>query len=181
MFVNQHLAVQVSLGVAQMRLANLADQGGLSSASRSAYQEGLDHVIRVGPVRGVPGTSKLVRVSFLDTVYHDEAMMIIMRWEATGITAVLFPVLDADITLSRAGESATRLELTGSYRPPLGGLGAGLDKAILSKVAAATIRTLLRDIGASLVSPEAAPDHGEATSRGPVLSLATEPIPCDDS
>jgi hypothetical protein len=34
--------------------------------------------------------------------------------------AGLFPALDADITLTPAGEDATVLRLAGAYRPPLG-------------------------------------------------------------
>lgn len=54
-----------------------------------------------------------------------------LRWEPTGAAAGQFPVLDADITLTPEGEHRTRLALAGTYRAPLGRLGAGLDKAIL--------------------------------------------------
>jgi len=43
----------------------------------------------------------------------------------TNVTGGLFPVLDADITLTPAGEQTTRLALAGVYRPPLGRLGEG--------------------------------------------------------
>jgi hypothetical protein len=51
----------------------------------------------------------------------------------------LFPALDADITVSPLGAHATMLTLTGVYRPPLGAVGAMLDRAILSRLATATI------------------------------------------
>jgi hypothetical protein len=97
-------------------------------------------------------------VSFLDPADCGGATTVGLRWEATGAAAGLFPVLDADITLTPEGEQRTRLALAGSYRAPLGRLGAGLDKAILHRVAAATIRALLADVADALTSPATATD-----------------------
>jgi len=84
-----------------------------------------------------------VRVSFLDPIYRDDTMSVGLRWEAAGAAGSLFPVLDATITICPEGEKAVRLALTGSYRSPLGHLGAALDSAILHPIAAATIRSPL--------------------------------------
>ena len=164
MFVSQQLVVQVSFEAARARLVNLADHGRLRRASEDAYESGIDHLIRVGPLGAKPGASKLVRVSFLDPVYRADAMTMGLRWEATGLTGGLFPVLDADLSVRQGDESTTRLELTGSYRPPLGGLGAGLDRAILGKVAVATIRALLGDIAGSLAGDEPAAEPHQDTA-----------------
>jgi hypothetical protein len=154
MFTAHDQLLQVSIGAAQARLLNLASRDGLSQASRHAYENGLEHVIRVGPLGGAPVVSKLVRVSFVEPVYHQDEMTLGLRWEATGITGGLFPVLDGDITLTKVDDETTLLKMVASYRPPLGPLGAGLDRAILSKVAEATIRALLRNIGSALENPE---------------------------
>jgi hypothetical protein len=76
-------------------------------------------------------------------------------------------VLDADITLISAGEQTTRLALAGSYRPPLGRLGANLDRAILNRVATATIRALLRNVADALVSPSTAAESDTRTATHP--------------
>jgi hypothetical protein len=156
MFTSHDQLLQVSLGAAQTRLVNLASRDGLSDASRHAYENNLEHVMRVGPFGGTPVVSKLVRVSFVAPVYHDGAMTLGLRWEATGFTGGLFPVLDGDLTLTRVDDDTTQLRMVASYRPPLGQLGTGLDKAILSKVAEATIRGLLRNIASDLANPEPA-------------------------
>jgi hypothetical protein len=52
-------------------------------------------------------------------------------------------------------DHVARLALIGSYRPPFGWLGAGLDHALLHPAAMATIRALLRDIAAGLAEPPA--------------------------
>jgi hypothetical protein len=93
-------------------------------------------------------------------------MSVGLRWEATGVTGALFPALDADIRLSDEDDRGVRVALTGSYRPPLGGLGTELDRLLLHTVATATIRTLLVRIAAVL---EGAADPARPRGRaGPV-------------
>jgi len=146
MFAAHQLDLPIGFAAARDKLARLAEDGGLRGASQRSYDGGVDHLLRVGPV------SKLVRISFLAPVYSDDAMSLGLRWEATGITGGLFPVLDANITATRAGQQTTKLTLVGSYRPPLGPLGAGLDKAILNQVGAATMRALLEDVADAMTT-----------------------------
>ncbi len=80
-------------------------------------------------------------------------MSVGLRWEAAGSTGGMFPVLDATITISPAGEETARLALAGSYRPPLGRLGAALDTALLHAVATATIRHLMQGMADAITSP----------------------------
>jgi hypothetical protein len=176
MFVAQQLVLNVSLGVASARLTDLAGRGGLSAASHRAYAGGLEHLIRVGPLGGIPGASKLVLVRFLDPVYRDDTMTIGLRWEATGVAGGLFPVLDSNLTLTGLSENATTLELAGSYRPPLGNLGAGLDKAVMSKMAAATIRALLHDVADSVTAPDRVVGYQPGPSAGLVPPCGLEPL-----
>jgi hypothetical protein len=77
-----------------------------------------------------------------------------LRWQATGPGGGLFPALDADIWLTPAGEHSARLSLAGVYRPPLGALGAGLDRAVFHRVADATARSLLARVADVLARPQ---------------------------
>ena len=167
MFVGDEVMLGLSFRSAQARLANLAQAGSLAGASAGAYGDGLASLIRVGPIGAVPGASKLVEVRFRNLVIRDGTALLTLRWEATGPGGGLFPALDADITLAPAGEQATRLTLAGAYRPPLAGLGAGLDRAILHRVATATIRSLLSRVAEALAEPEGAADSAPAGRRGP--------------
>jgi hypothetical protein len=99
--------------------------------------------------------SKLVEVRFQNLVKRDDYAGLAVRWEATGPGGGLFPALDADITVTPAGEQTTLLKLTGTYRPPLGALGTMLDMAILHRIAIRTIRTFLNRIAAALAHPPA--------------------------
>jgi hypothetical protein len=174
-FAAHEIALDVSLGVAQARLANMARGDALSGPSRHVYEDGLTQLIRVGPLGGTPWPSKLVRVRFLDPVYRQDAMTLGLRWEATGATGGLFPVLDADITVTRAGEHTTRLALAGSYRPPMGWFGATLDRTVLHQVAAATVRALLHQVAELLSSPSLAVSPRPDIRSGPAPAPFAEP------
>lgn len=100
-------------------------------------------------------------------------MTVSLRWEATGASGELFPVLDADLVLSAEGHDRSRLELVGSYRPPLGRAGAVLDRAVMNRVAAATIRSLLEEAAAAIVDPAPLPVP-ESDAATPLLCPVTE-------
>jgi hypothetical protein len=85
------------------------------------------------------------------------------------------PALDADLALTAAGEHATRLSLAGAYRPPLGTVGAGLDKAIFHKVAQATVRSLLARVADALTRPQSPVGGGQETGMTPPAPRVAAP------
>jgi hypothetical protein len=123
-FIGAEVRLDVGFNVAQARLANLAHGGLLSHASDDAYGRWGAELAQVGPLGATPGMSRLVKVQFRDTVIHEDSAVMALRWEATGTTGGLFPVLDADITLTPAGDQASVLVMRGAYRPPLGQPGS---------------------------------------------------------
>ncbi len=168
MFVAEQVRVRLPLATAAVRLANLTRGGGLAGASYHAYRDGTDALLRVGPVGDVPGLAKLVLVRFLDPAWSERGMTVALRWEAAGAGTALFPVLDADLALSPATRRTCTLACSAVYRPPLGRLGAALDQAVMNRVAAATIRSLLRRLAAEMASPSPEPSPGVA---GEVVAL----------
>jgi hypothetical protein len=151
MFVAEEVDVDLGFPAARARLLAVTRGGWLTAASDGAYAEGLSGLIRVGPFGGIYGASKLVRVLLLEPVTHDDSVVLTLRWEATGVMGPLFPVLDANITLTPAGEGSSRLALDGAYRPPLSGVGVALDRVLLHRAAVATARSLLGRIAETLV------------------------------
>jgi hypothetical protein len=176
-FVHAEQTVNVGFAAASAGLAAARADGWLQHASASAYDAGLADgagaaglageasdvrdaggaeaavsagLARVGPRGDVPLLSKLVQVYVMDVRAQDGGAALALRWEATGYGGDLFPALDADITLTPAGEGASLLTLDGAYRPPLGALGAALDSMILHRVATSTARSLLSQIAASI-------------------------------
>ena len=154
--MREEIRLAASLDVARNGLAELCRHGELLSASKAAYDEGVCGMTRVGPPHaGLLGVSKLVKVEFGDVVSRADSASLPLRWEASGPGSALFPALDADITLNPDGDHATMLALTGVYRPPLGSLGAMLDRALLSHVATATIRDFVGRLANALTGPSA--------------------------
>lgn len=158
---------------AEARLRDFARRGLLAEASRGAYADGLERLIRVGPFGAAAGVSKLVRVRLLEPTRRDERMALPLRWEATGPFGRLFPVLDADLTLQPLDESACLLSLSGAYRPPLAAVGARLDGLVLHRAASATVRALLKAISAT-VAPEAS---ASLAGEMPAPRAAAETVP----
>jgi hypothetical protein len=155
-FLSAQTVVDVTFDLARVRLADLARDGWLADASGDAYGEWGQHLARVGPLGSAPGLSRLVDVRFRDVVTHEGSAALALRWEAVGPGGGLFPVLDADIALAPHEQSQTLLAITGVYRPPLGAVGAALDRAVLHRVAAATVQGFVNRVGRAVADPAAA-------------------------
>jgi hypothetical protein len=151
MFVGDEVMLDVSFAVARARLANLTQGEWLLSASDDAYGTGATGLSRVGAL----GLSKVVRVQARDLAEREGSAGLAIRWEVTGPGSGLFPVLDADIKLHPGEEQRTLLTLQGAYRPPLGAVGQALDRAILHRVAATTIRNFLDRVAAGITGQPA--------------------------
>jgi hypothetical protein len=147
MFVGDEVRLDASFALTRERLARLSESGALFGTSEDAYDYGT--LARVGPA----GVSKLVRVQVRELSWTDRTAGLALRWEATGVGGRLFPVLDADLTLAPAGDQGTVLRMAGAYRPPLGPLGEVLDRAILRRVAVATVRRFLARVAAQITGP----------------------------
>jgi hypothetical protein len=160
-FVSDEVVVRVGFAAARARLANMIRADTLQARSADAYDSGFVKMLRVGPS---PVISRLVRAEFLDLVVRDKSCLLTLRWQATGSAGSLFPVLDADITVTRHAEDAVILRLDGFYRAPLG--------ALLHRAAAATIRAFVTSICDGLARPDAA---DERTPEHPVRRWIPDP------
>jgi hypothetical protein len=107
--------------------------------SQGAYGDGLTGLVRVGPLGTAPGMSKLVEVHFLEVVTRGESAVLALRWEATGPGGRPFPALDADMSLTPAGEHSTRLSLAGSTGLRTLLSARAWDRAVFHRMADATV------------------------------------------
>ena len=153
MFVGAETVAGVGFDAARVRLANLTQGGWLADASGQSFQELGQELARVGPA---PGVTKLVEVRFGEMATRGRLVLLPVRWHAAGAGERLFPVMDADLTMSPYRESATLIALTGAYRPPLGLVGAALDRVALRRVASATVRRFVDRIGRAAADPAGA-------------------------
>jgi len=169
MFVGHQVLLNVGLGVARTRLANLLRGSQLLIVSREAYGKALTGLARVGPLGSVPGRSELVQVHARELVSGEGSAVVALRWQITGPDGAPFSVLDADIRLTAAGDQAAVLRLDGAYRLPPGITGAGPDRAILNLMATTTVQDFLGQIAEAIVDPAAAVPGKGAGSAEPQL------------
>jgi len=85
---------------------------------------------------------KVVSIEVGEPVQLGEKTALPMSWRATGPQG-LFPVLDGDLEVAPLGTSSTQLGLSAQYAPPLGPLGRAIDRAVLHRIAEATVKDFL--------------------------------------
>jgi hypothetical protein len=73
-----------------------------------------------------------------------------LRWEASGHPG-LFPALDADLEVAPLGDSRTQLAMSARYVPPFGAVGRAIDRALLSRVAEATLKDFLDRVAEAIL------------------------------
>jgi hypothetical protein len=151
MFVSAEAVLEVGFDAARAGLVRAVGGEWLATASADAYGEWSNSLARVGPRGAGWGMSRLVEVRFRELVTKGNSAVLVVRWEAVGSSGGLFPVLDADITLTPYGSATSLLALSGAYRPPLGPLGVALDRVVLHRVAGATIQGFVNQLGEAVV------------------------------
>jgi hypothetical protein len=80
--------------------------------------------------------------------------LIPMTWEATGAGG-LIPTLDGDLEVAPLGPRRTQLSISAMYTPPMGALGRAFDRALLHRVAEATVKDFLDRVAAAMNDSDA--------------------------
>jgi hypothetical protein len=149
-FIGDHIMIDVCLDAARRQLERLASDGVLLSASEYAYGAGITGLVEAAGLAA--GMSRLVGVRPGDLTETGGYARLWLRWEAVGSDGTLFPALDADLTLSPAGDNTTLLTLAGVYRLPEH-VGAGLDPGIVRCFAAVSIDSFIARLACALMHP----------------------------
>jgi hypothetical protein len=89
---------------------------------------------------------KRVEISFGQPVRAFAQARLPMSWSATG-PARLFPSFEADLEVAALGPARTQISISGRYRPPMGAMGRVFDRALLHRVAEATVKDFLDRVG----------------------------------
>ncbi len=163
MFISAEIRLDAGFSAARAKLAEMARGGLLGRASGGAYDEWQAGLARAGPRGTMLGMSRLARVRVRDMVLRGDSAIWSMRWEVADRRGQLVPALDADIKLTPAGKDATLLAVSGICRPALAGLAAGLDPAVMHRVAQAAIQAFASHIAADIADPVTAPGAGDST------------------
>ncbi|HET7244972.1 MAG TPA: hypothetical protein VFJ07_09060 [Streptosporangiaceae bacterium] len=163
MFISDHVLLNIGFAAARARLGNLAGGGLLLGASEHAYAETITGL--AGATGSVPTAPQLAGVCPGDLTDTPHTAQLPVHWEVTTRDGALFPALDADLTLTPAGDQTTIFALTGVFRPPPGLANTGLDQEIVSWFATAAVRVFLVRLAAALVHPSGAASEKPAWRR----------------
>jgi hypothetical protein len=118
---------------------------GLASESDA---EGARLLARVGFGLGLH-VSKRVEVLVMEPLRVPGRTVLPIRW-ATGADHSPLPVMEGDLELAPFGSDVCHLAMSGRYEPPFGTVGEVLDRALLHRVAEATVRDFVRRVAAAL-------------------------------
>lgn len=146
MFVYYFLHVHRPLEEATRIVLDLLD--GFADAADIAYRSGEELRMRAGVGNKV--VAKTVNLQVGSAIRQNDEVVVPLRWEATGVPG-LFPAMEADLVLASVGPRITQITFRGSYKPPLGGLGEAIDRALLHRVAEATVKHFVDRVGAAVV------------------------------
>jgi hypothetical protein len=80
-----------------------------------------------------------------------------LRWASSG-GANLFPSLDADLEVAPIRPGRTQLAMSARYVPPFGTVGRVIDRAVLSRVAEATLKDFLDRVADTIMGSRDAPN-----------------------
>ena len=102
---------------------------------------------------------KEVEIRFGKPIRTPTKTILPIHWSAAGPRS-LFPELDADLEVAPLGVTQTQLSMSARYVPPLGAVGRAIDRAVLHRVAEATLKDFLDHVSEALLV-------GAADENGP--------------
>jgi hypothetical protein len=135
----------------RVEAALLSDPGTwIPGVARAADDAGEQLLSDVGfAVTNGHRVDKQVEISFGQPVRAFAQARLPMSWNATG-PARLFPSFEADLEIAALGPARTQISISGRYRPPMGTVGRVVDRALLHRVAEATVKDFLDSVGESV-------------------------------
>jgi hypothetical protein len=141
--------VEIAMDPAGVEAALLHDpQSWLPTLATEATERGDDLLAEVGFGRRVR-IRRVVRLDLGQAVRAQTKTVVPMRWAPVG-GGGLFPELDADLEIAAIAPGRCQLAMSARYVPPLGVMGRALDRAVLFRVAEATIKDFLDGVAEHL-------------------------------
>lgn len=149
MFIRYFLELPLPHQVVEQALLRDPDAW-VPGLARDAEVRGSALLAEVGFAADGHTVRKEVVITFGAPIRVPAKTILPMSWEAT-LAPSLFPSLDADVEVAALGPGRTQLSVNGRYRPPLGLVGRAIDRALLHRVAEATLKDFLDRMGERLL------------------------------
>ena len=117
-------------------------QAWLPMLVQDSSRRGLEMVARVGLPVGPIRLDREVTVTVSAARQLGDTWVIPIAWTPTSLQSMV-PSVDGDLEVSALGPERTQLAISARYQPPLGWLGALTDRALMRRVAEATMKDFL--------------------------------------
>ena len=154
MFIRYYVDLSMAFGVVEDTLLD-APTAWIPGLLRDAEDRGQHLLAEVGFDVDTRRIDKEVEIGVGEPNRLAHVTALPVSWRATGRER-LFPQLDADLEIAALGAERTQLSISASYRPPMGPVGRMLDKALLHRVAEATVKDFVDGIAERVTSLHAA-------------------------
>lgn len=149
--------VELPLEAQRVERALLRDpQAWVPGLAGKANRHGDELLAEVG-FGGEVRVERRVALTFGAPIRMPSKTVLPIRWSAVGASGI-FPSLEADLEIAPIGRR-TQLAMSARYDPPLGVLGRAIDRAVLFRVAEATLKDFLDRVADAVMLEEV----GEAT------------------
>jgi hypothetical protein len=150
MFIRYFVELPLPFDDAEERLLR-APGDWLPVLARAAEAKGELLLAEVG--FGPPGRriEKQVKIELGVPIRFPSKTALPMSWRPVGAEA-LFPELEADVEVGSLGASRSQLSISARYKPPWGVIGRAIDRALLHRVAEATLKDFLDRVGEAMRS-----------------------------
>jgi hypothetical protein len=134
---------------------------------RSSTRSGMELLSRVGLNIGPRRVDREVTLNVSKPHQLGDVCVIPIAWRPTAEHSML-PALEGDLEVAPLGDDRAQLAISASYKPPLGWVGAVSDRALMRRVAEATIKDFLDHVAGG-VEANLHPGTGTPPSvrRGP--------------
>ncbi len=151
MFVRYYVELPLPLDRVAQALVG-PSRGWVSALAVDADARGDQLLAEVGVrVDGRRLLGATVRIELGEPAQLGDKTVLPMSWRATAGTG-LFPAMDGDLEVAPLGPARTQLAMSARYQPPLGRLGSALDRAVLHRVAEATVKDFVDRVAETLRS-----------------------------
>ena len=155
MFVRYYLELPLAAAQVEQTLVEAAP-GWLASLSMAAQERGEGLAARVGAeAGGAPAAApegrpgRRVALELGPPVHLPTMTWLPLRWEPLGVDSLL-PRLEATIELGPLGQERTQLAISAQFEP-LSGSSPGIDRGLAQRVAEATLKDFLDQLGHAVV------------------------------
>jgi hypothetical protein len=156
MFVRYFMQMDVPFADANEAL--LADPASwLPDLARETDQEGVHLLTSVGFGMGIH-VRKRVEVDVDAPLTVPGRTVVPIRWN-TGAEHSPLPSMEGDLELAPFGPGVTHLAMSGRYTPPFGHVGEAVDRALLNRVAEATVRDFVQRVAERIEETSARRHH----------------------